>query len=168
MFIKIYNYLNNDLESFQNGVDQIVDGCTTYGSTPTNNTPNSIVTAISNIYTNRYNTGYNAGVAAGQANPTLMSNTFVALDYSSLITSQSNGLKSDRTAVLVKVKGKSKVSISCWESGDNIQIRGVFILSTGAISSLVSGASVSVPTNALYLLMRGSYSNAHLYSISIS
>ena len=104
----------------------------------------------------------------GTTDPVLMNNTFVALDYSSVITSQSSGLKSDRTAVLVNVKGKSKVSISSRESGDNIKIVGVFILSTGSISSLVNGTSVSVPSNALYLLMRGSYSNAHLYSISLS
>ena len=53
----MYSYIYNDLESFQNGVDTIVDGCTTYGSTPTASTPSSIITAISNIYTNRYNTG---------------------------------------------------------------------------------------------------------------
>ena len=104
----------------------------------------------------------------GTSDPVLMNNTFVALDYSSVITSQSSGLRSDRTAVLVKVKGKSKVSISSWESGDTIKIVGVFILSTGAISNLVNGTSVSVPGNALYLLMRGSYSNAHLYSILLS
>ena len=47
----------NDLESFQNGVDTIVTGCTVYGSTPINNTPSKIVESIKNIYTNRYNTG---------------------------------------------------------------------------------------------------------------
>ena len=59
--------MNNDLGNFQNGVDVICNGCTTYGSTPSTNTPNDIVTAISNIYTNRYNSGYNSGVTAGRA-----------------------------------------------------------------------------------------------------
>ena len=58
--------INNDLESFQNGVDTIVDGCTTYGSTPTNNTPSKIVESIKAIYENRYNTGYNDGKSKGE------------------------------------------------------------------------------------------------------
>ena len=52
--------LYNDLDSFQNGVDTIVDGCTTYGSTPSSNTPSAIVTSIQNIYNNRYNAGVTA------------------------------------------------------------------------------------------------------------
>ena len=52
--------LNNDLVSFQNGVDTIVDGCTTYGSTPTASTPSKIVEAIKSIYNNRYNAGVTA------------------------------------------------------------------------------------------------------------
>lgn len=62
--------MNNDLESFQNGVDTIVEGCTTYGSTPTNNTPSKIVESIKAIYENRYNTGYNAGYKTGVVSPT--------------------------------------------------------------------------------------------------
>ena len=58
--------LNNDLESFQNGVDSIVDKCTSCGSTPSSNTPTAIVTAIQNIYTNRYNTGYSEGKTEGE------------------------------------------------------------------------------------------------------
>ena len=57
----------NDLDSFQNGVDSIVDKCTSCGSTTTSSTPNDIITTIQNIYTNRYNTGYNAGKASGTA-----------------------------------------------------------------------------------------------------
>ena len=51
----------NDLDSFQNGVDTIVDGCTTYGSTPSSNTPSKIVEAIKAIYNNRYTAGRTQG-----------------------------------------------------------------------------------------------------------
>ena len=51
---------NNDFASFQNGVDTIVSGCTTYGSTPSSNTPSNIVNAIKAIYNNRYNAGVTA------------------------------------------------------------------------------------------------------------
>ena len=50
-------YLTDDISSFQNGVDTIVNGCTTYGSTPTTKNPNDIVNSIKEIYTNRYNAG---------------------------------------------------------------------------------------------------------------
>ena len=55
----------DDIDSFQNGVDTIYNGCVTYGSTPTASTPSAIVTAISNIYTNRYNVGAAAGTKNG-------------------------------------------------------------------------------------------------------
>ena len=52
--------LNDDITSFQTGVDTIVNGCTTYGSTPTASTPTAIVNSIKAIYTNRYNAGVTA------------------------------------------------------------------------------------------------------------
>ena len=52
--------VDNIKQSFQDGCDTIVAGCTTYGNTPTSNSPADIVNAIKNIYNNRYN----AGVAA--------------------------------------------------------------------------------------------------------
>ena len=60
------SFLNDDIDSFQNGVDTIVNGCKTYGSTPSNNTPSAIVESIKNIYETRYN----AGVSAGQGSVT--------------------------------------------------------------------------------------------------
>ena len=51
-FVNALSLFNNDLVSFQNGVDTIVDGCTTYGSTPTASTPSSIVNSIKAIYNN--------------------------------------------------------------------------------------------------------------------
>ena len=59
-FVNALSLFNNDLVSFQNGVDTIVDGCTTYGSTPTASTPSSIVNSIKAIYNNRYNAGVSA------------------------------------------------------------------------------------------------------------
>ena len=54
--------LNSKLtENFQDGCDTIVAGCTTYGVTPTSNSPTDIVNAIKKIYTDRYNSGYNNG-----------------------------------------------------------------------------------------------------------
>ena len=44
-------------ENFQDGCDTIVAGCTTYGATPTSNSPTDIVNAIKKIYTDRYNSG---------------------------------------------------------------------------------------------------------------
>ena len=52
--------LNDDITSFQTGVDTIYNGCKTYGSTPTASTPTAIVNAIKAIYTNRYNAGVTA------------------------------------------------------------------------------------------------------------
>ena len=46
--------------AFQDGCNTLVSGCTTYGATPSSNSPADIVKAISNIYTNRYNAGINA------------------------------------------------------------------------------------------------------------
>lgn len=60
-------------QSFQDGCNTIVSGCTSYGSTPASNSPADIVASIGTIYTNRYNTGYNAGRTQGRndvkANP---------------------------------------------------------------------------------------------------
>ena len=53
--------LNDELKSFQNGVDTVYNGCITYGSTPIDKTPNSIVNAIEDIYNTRYNEGYKDG-----------------------------------------------------------------------------------------------------------
>ena len=64
--------MNNDLVSFQNGVDTIVDGCTTYGSTPTASTPSAIVNSINTIYTNRYS----AGITQGRNDVTDSPNTY--------------------------------------------------------------------------------------------
>ena len=63
----MYLKYNNDLVSFQNGVDTIVDGCTTYGSTPSESTPSAIVESIETIYTDRYNAG---GTATKKGNAT--------------------------------------------------------------------------------------------------
>ena len=50
------NEISNNLEevktSFRDGCDTIVAGCTTYGSTPTSNSPDDIVNAIKTIYDN--------------------------------------------------------------------------------------------------------------------
>lgn len=43
------NELNSNIESFQNGVDSIVQACTDNGSTPESNTPNGIISAINAI-----------------------------------------------------------------------------------------------------------------------
>ena len=64
---------NNDLDtleqSFQDGCDTIVGGCTTYGSTPSSNSPTDIVNAIKNIYDNRYNSGRIQGQNDVKSNP---------------------------------------------------------------------------------------------------
>ena len=52
-------------ENFQDGCDTIVAGCTTYGATPTSNSPTDIVNAIKKIYTDRYNSGVTNGSNAG-------------------------------------------------------------------------------------------------------
>lgn len=61
---KAVSTLNNNLTTleanFQNGCDTIVQGCTTYGSSPASNNPRDIVTAIKQIYSDRYNIGYNS------------------------------------------------------------------------------------------------------------
>lgn len=61
MIKKLIKTLSSSLASFQNGVDSIVAKCTSCGSTPTENTPSGINTAIQTIYTDRYNLGYSKG-----------------------------------------------------------------------------------------------------------
>ena len=68
--INFYFYLNDDITSFQTGVDTIYNGCKTYGSTPTASTPTAIVNAIKAIYTNRYNAGVTAADNRANANST--------------------------------------------------------------------------------------------------
>lgn len=53
-------------QSFQDGCDVIVSGCTSYGSTPASNSPADIVSSIGDIYNNRYNSGYNSGRTQGR------------------------------------------------------------------------------------------------------
>ena len=79
--------LNSKLtENFQDGCDTIVAGCTTYGATPTSNSPANIVEAIKKIYTDRYNAGKSAGALNTSFNikmkfiigATILEGTFVA------------------------------------------------------------------------------------------
>lgn len=55
------NQRNSDLtsvrQSFTDGCNTIVAGCTTYGATPAGNSPAQIVSAIAAIFNNRYNVG---------------------------------------------------------------------------------------------------------------
>lgn len=53
-------------QSFQDGCDTIVNGCTTYGNNPETNSPVDIVEAIKNIYNDRYNTGIEEGIILGK------------------------------------------------------------------------------------------------------
>lgn len=73
--------LNEKIEAvetaFQDGCDTIVAGCTTYGSTPTSNSPANIVEAIKAIFTNRYNSGVSATkVGTATAEHVLTGKTF--------------------------------------------------------------------------------------------
>ena len=69
---KIYNPIfNDDIKSFQNGVDKIYNKCIASGSTPTNKTPDAICNSIQSIYTDRYNTGYNKGKTDGASSVTI-------------------------------------------------------------------------------------------------
>lgn len=52
-------------QSFQDGCNTIMAGCTSYGATPDSNSPEDIVEAIGEIYNNRYNQGYNDGHSDG-------------------------------------------------------------------------------------------------------
>lgn len=67
--------LSSDLssvrQSFQDGCNTIVAGCTTYGATPAGNSPAQIVAAIKAIYTNRYNNGKNDAENYILGNPNL-------------------------------------------------------------------------------------------------
>lgn len=52
--------VSNLEQSFQDGCNTIVAGCTTYGETPASNSPDDIVSAIGTIHTERYNAGVTA------------------------------------------------------------------------------------------------------------
>ena len=60
--------INSNLSSFQNGVNSLSSYCTSLGVTPSENTPNGIVNAISTIATNYYNNGYSQGYNTGYYN----------------------------------------------------------------------------------------------------
>ena len=59
--------IDNIRQSFQDGCDTIVAGCTSYGSTPSSNSPQDIVKSIGTIYNNRYSQGYSTGYSEGQS-----------------------------------------------------------------------------------------------------
>lgn len=48
-------------QSFRDGCNTLVSACTTYGATPTSNSPSDISTAIEKIYNDRYNKGREQG-----------------------------------------------------------------------------------------------------------
>ena len=102
----IFSLFYNDLDSFQNGVDSIVDKCTSCGSTPTSSTPNDIITAIQNIYTNRYNTGYNAGQS--NASPSVVQKTVSSGTYQA----STFGLSKIFGAGVIRVSESQDVSTS--------------------------------------------------------
>ena len=95
------NAINEIRQSFQDGCDTIVDGCTTYGSTPSTNSPADIVTAIGNISTNRYN----AGVSATKVGTAVASNVLTGKTFTNSSgvgisgTMQNNGAVSQTLAV---------------------------------------------------------------------
>ena len=84
-----YNDLDTLEQSFQDGCDIIVSGCTTYGSTPSSNSPTDIVNAIKNIYDNRYNAGRTQGQTDVKNNPGSYG-LYTSSQYSSYGTSQYN------------------------------------------------------------------------------
>ena len=59
------NNLNNDLASFQTGVDQIYNACVNCGSTPNSTSPEDIIQSIVNIHTDSNNTAYDRGYEDG-------------------------------------------------------------------------------------------------------
>ena len=84
-----YNDLDTLEQSFQDGCDTIVGGCTTYGSTPSSNSPTDIVNAIKNIYDNRYTAGRTQGQNDVKNNPGSYG-LYTSSQYSSYGTSQYN------------------------------------------------------------------------------
>lgn len=52
-------------QSFTDGCNTIVAGCTTYGAAPASNSPSDIVDAIGLIYQRRYDAGYADGIQQG-------------------------------------------------------------------------------------------------------
>ena len=54
----LYSIFNDDLSSFQNGVDTIYNKCKSLGSTPNTKTPNDIINSIQSIYDNAKSSGF--------------------------------------------------------------------------------------------------------------
>ena len=116
--------------SFQNGVDIIVEGCITYGSTPTENTPTSIVESIKTIYTNRYSEGQSSARSLyylGEINYTgtiLTSSRRFDFDYShvpnytSLTTSDFIiGMSGSKRIIMKNANGDSRLTIKDLSGG---------------------------------------------------
>ena len=145
--------LNNDLDSFQNGVDSIVSKCTELGSTPTASTPTAIVTAIQNIYTNRYNTGYNTGKAEGVSSATLkvvkLGSTSSSTTFT--VTSYTGYTKFTTDNFFVKITSCSKkggVHTSITLTNQNFSLS--YSASTGVLTvkTLRAGAEIQVTNDA--------------------
>ena len=113
-------------ENFQDGCDTIVAGCTTYGATPTSNSPTDIVNAIKKIYTDRYNTGhsvgYNSGYSAGKSAGSL-SGTFT-IKHTAKIQRKSGSNSSSSSESVVTVSNGVVTNITNTSASKSMSVSG--------------------------------------------
>ena len=139
----------NDIEqSFRDGCDTIVAGCTTYGSTPATNSPTDIVTAIKNIYTNRYNSGYNSGKNTSNLSVLSYNRTpsGIANSGSGSPTKFNFTVNVGEIAILSGGAGDTTSAIN-FASGTSANTQGWSISDTAAILGSIRGGCNSTSSN---------------------
>lgn len=126
--------------SFQAGCDTIVAGCTTYGCTPTSNSPDDIVTAISEIYENRYDEGYDEGIE--DAEPTLQTKS-ASLSTSAQTIKPDSGYDGLSQVTIPAVQGTATT--------DDVVASKTFASATGVdqIGNIADNRGVTVDASAI-------------------
>lgn len=155
--------LTDELEgvktSFQDGCNTIVAGCTSYGSTPTSNSPNDIVTSIGEIYENAYKEG------AEDAEPTLQSKSATLNTSTTSVTlkpdSGYDGLSQATVSITTQEKTKSITSGSATVTPDSGKVLSKVTITgptsyagttkdASAVSSDDTYTYLTVPANGYY------------------
>ena len=93
LLLEYHSNTNDDINSFQNGVDKIYNKCKSLGSTPTNNTPDSIIKSIQSIYDKAKSSGgvYYIGSGTSFNIKSLFPNDYSRLTNNNFIVVPNNG-----------------------------------------------------------------------------
>lgn len=126
-------------QSFQDGCDTIVAGCTSCGSTPSSNSPSAIVTAIKNIYNNRYN----AGVSATKKGTATAGNVLSGKTFTSTAGVNLSGTMANRGALNWNPSGSESKTVSAgYYSGGTLSTANAYNAGVSAGKATVADLGV--------------------------